>query len=85
MVENEMKNILIFLRKRTGALKWLLIACVVCAVVFDCFADRHGSHFWGDHIRGFWSLFGLAGALFMIFAFKWIGHVCLTKETGYYD
>ncbi len=80
-----MLRLLTFLRKYPLMLKWLLIGSVAGSVVFDCFAERHGAHFWGDHIRGFWSVFGFLGCILMIALFKGMYHVWLMKDTRYYD
>lgn len=74
-----------YFRKRPNLLKSLLLGSVAAAVIFDCFADRHGAHFWGDHIRGFWAVFAFAGCVSMIALFKGIYHVWLMKDIKHYD
>ena len=55
------------------------------AVIFDFFIERHEAHFLGDRIYGFWSMFGLACCLGMIFFCKWLAHAWLMKDEDYYD
>lgn len=80
-----MLRLLTLLRNHPTALKALLFGSAAGAVVFDCFADRHASHFWGDSIRGFWAVFAFAGCISMIVLFKGIYHLWLMKDTTYYD
>lgn len=80
-----MTRLLIYLRQRTTALKYIFFLGCAATVVFDCFAGRHHAHFWGDGIRGFWALFAFFGCLSMIALFKGIYHVWLMKEPEYYD
>ncbi len=80
-----MHSLLTRLRNHPILLKFLLLGSVAASLVFDCFADRHGAHFWGDHIQGFWAAFAFAGCIFMIALFKGIYHVFLMKDINYYD
>ena len=80
-----MLKILVYLRQRAAMLKWFFFGAAGAAVIFDCFAPRHGSHFWGDAINGFWALFAFFGCIAMIALFKGIYHLWLMKEPDYYD
>lgn len=80
-----MASFLTRLRNHPIALKFLLLGSVAVAVVFDCFADRHQAHFWGDDLRGFWAVFAFVGCILMIALFKGIYHVFLMKDNNYYD
>ena len=46
---------------------------------------RHGEHFVGDRIRGFWALFGLFGCLGMTKFMKWLAYGVLMKPLDFYD
>ncbi len=76
---------LTYLRERPAMLKWILIAYLGFALVFDFFVDRSEAHFWGDHIVGYWAIFGLLGCLLMIVFCKGLSHVWLERDTDYYD
>lgn len=80
-----MVRLLTFLNERSRVLKWLFFVFLALTVVFDFFAERHSSHFFGDSIIGFWSVFGGLGCLAMIVLCKGLSHVWLEKEEDYYD
>jgi len=80
-----MVRLLKYLNERSHVLKWLFFAFLTLTVVLDFYAARHESHFFGDAIIGFWSLFGVLGCLGMIVVCKGLSHVWLMKEEDYYD
>jgi hypothetical protein len=80
-----MKRILDYLNKHSNGLKKLFFVFLTAAVAFDFFAKRHGAHFFGDSIIGFWSVFGILACLGMIVVCKGLSHVWLEKEEDYYD
>ncbi len=80
-----MVRILDFLNKHSRILKHLFFAALLTTIIFDFFAERHGAHFFGDSIMGFWSVFGGLGCLAMIVLCKGLSHVWLEKEEDYYD
>ena len=80
-----MVRLLKFLNERSHILKYLFFIFLVATIVFDFFAKRHGHHFFGDSILGFWSIFGALGCLGMIVFCKGLSHVWLEKEEDYYD
>lgn len=81
-----MGKVITFLRDNSGALKWLFFAFLIGTVVFDVFfVERHEPHFWGDSIRGFWSVFGALGCMGMVVVCKGIYHVWLKQSEDYYD
>jgi len=80
-----MVRLLTYLNERSHILKWVFFAFLALTIVFDFFAKRHGSHFFGDSIFGFWSVFGALGCLGMIVFCKGLSHVWLEKEEDYYD
>lgn len=78
-------NFLTYLRERTSLLKWLFMAYLVFAVVFDFFAKRKYAHFWGDSLIGYWAVFAFVGCLAMIVFCKGLSHVWLERDKDYYD
>jgi hypothetical protein len=73
-----------FLRKRLKGLKIFLYALMGLAVVFDLLAPRHEAHFFGDHIPGFWSVFGFVGCLLLIKVSKGLAHTILSRREDFY-
>lgn len=80
-----MVRLLRYLNERSHILKSLFFVFLIITIVFDFFAERHGHHFFGDSIFGFWSIFGALGCLGMIVFCKGLSHVWLEKEENYYD
>lgn len=74
-----------YLHRHAGLIKRAFFIVLILAVVFDFFIERHEALFIGDRIYGFWSVFGLAGCLMMIFLCKWLSRVWLKKDENYYD
>ncbi len=73
------------LRSRPGTLRAVFFGALALFVLFDVFAPRHGLHFVGDRIRGFWALFGLVGCVAMAKFMKGLGAMLLIKPLDYYD
>ena len=76
---------LTYLRERPVFLKWFLVSILAFSVVYDLFVDRHHAEFWGDHLVGFWAVFGFVGCLVLIVFCKGLSHVWLEKDKDYYD
>jgi hypothetical protein len=70
---------------RTKTVKRAAYGVLVLLVLVDFFIPRHEIHFFGDRIRGFWSLFGFVACVLIIVVSKWIGHHGLMKDEDYYD
>ncbi len=73
------------LRRKPTLLMAGFILILGIAVLADAFAPRHGIHFVGDKIVGFWALFGLMGAIIMTKFMKWLAHSVLVKPLDFYD
>ena len=74
-----------YLHERARLVKRIFFVVLALAVIFDFFIERPEAHFIGDRIYGFWSMFGLAVCLGMIFVCKWLAHAWLMKDEDYYD
>lgn len=72
-------------RERPRLLLGLFIFALGAFVLYDVFAPRHGAHFVGDKIRGFWAMFGFFGAVLMTKIMKGLGYSILMKPTDYWD
>ena len=72
------------LRDRPRLLRAVFFAALGFFVLYDVYAPRHGVHFVGDRLRGFWAAFGLVGCILMARFMKGIGHLWLMKPEGYY-
>ena len=80
-----MRLIDIIERLRTRMVKRIAYCILVLLILVDFIIPRHEIHFFGDTIRGFWSLFGFISCVIIIVVSKWIGHHWLMKDDGYYD
>ena len=70
---------------RTRAAKRIAYGALILLIVVDFIIPRHEVHFFGDNIRGFWSLFGFIACVLIIIISKWIGHLGLMQDESYYD
>ena len=70
-------------RSRTA--KRIAYGALILLIVVDFIIPRHEVHFFGDNIRGFWSLFGFIACVLIIIISKWIGHLGLMQDESYYD
>ncbi|MBF0100166.1 MAG: hypothetical protein HQK77_04580 [Desulfobacterales bacterium] len=80
-----MAKFLEYLHDHANIVKYVFFIFLIGTVVFDFFAERHEAHFWGDHIFGFWTIFGIFGCLGMIVICKGIAHAWLMKDENFYD
>ena len=69
----------------TKAAKRIAYGALILLIVVDFIIPRHEVHFFGDNIRGFWSLFGFIACVLIIIISKWIGHLGLMQDESYYD
>ena len=70
---------------RSKAAKRIAYGALIILIVVDFIIPRHESHFFGDKIPGFWSLFGFIACVLIIIVSKWIGHLGLMQDENYYD
>jgi hypothetical protein len=54
-------------------------------VLLNVFIYPHDPHFGLDRIPGFWSLFGLAGAVILARGAKGLAHTVLGKDENFYE
>ncbi|NVN90257.1 MAG: hypothetical protein HXX11_06595 [Desulfuromonadales bacterium] len=80
-----MTRLLEYLHHQRVACKRLFFILLVLIPLLDFTVKRPEAHFFGDRIPCFWSLFGLAVCLMMIFVWKWLAHVWLERDETYYD
>ena len=70
---------------RTKPVKRFAYGLLVLLIAVDFIIPRHDIHFFGDKIRGFWSLFGIISCVLIIVVSKWIGQNWLMRDEDYYD
>ena len=70
---------------RTKIVKKIAYGILVLLILADFIIPRHGIHFFGDKVPGFWSLFGIISCVLIIVASKWIGQNWLMRDEDYYD
>jgi hypothetical protein len=69
----------------TKRLRNLLFAALGLLVLLNVFILPHHPHFGLEMIPGFWSLFGLAGALVLAISAKGLAHTVLGKDENFYE
>ncbi len=74
-----------YLLQHQGVLKRLFFAILILVPLTNFGVERPETHFFGDTLPVFWSLFGLVVCLVMIVVCKWLAHVWLERDEGYYD
>jgi len=80
-----MKLLEIVVVLRTKKVRRIAYGVLILLIITDFFIPRHEVHFFGDNIRGFWSLFGFIACVLIIVVSKWIGHLGLMQHENYYD
>ncbi len=70
---------------RTKTMKRIFYAVLILIILIDFFIPRHETHFFGDRIPGFWSLFGFAACIVIILISKWIGRLGIMQDENYYN
>lgn len=80
-----MTGLLEYLHQRSIVCKRLFFTLLILIPLLDLGVERQEAHFLGDRIPCFWSLFGLVVCLAMILVWKWLAHVWLERDEGYYD
>ncbi len=73
-----------YLRTRPMMLRGVCITLLGLIVLYDFMAVRHGDHFVGDRIRGFWALFGFIGCVGMTKFMKGLGYAFLMQPLDFY-
>lgn len=66
-------------------LRNLFFVALGLLVVLNAFIHPHHPHFGLEMIPGFWSLFGLAGALVLAKGAKGLAHTILGKDENFYE
>ena len=74
-----------FLHARSGGLKKCFWAVLVLIALGDFFVPRHETHFAGDRIPMFWTVFGLLGCLAMTAVCKFVLGLLLKRDEDYYE
>ena len=70
---------------RTKAMKKISYAVLIFIIAIDFFIPRHETHFFGDEIPGFWSIFGFIACILIILISKWIGRLGIMQDENYYN
>ena len=77
-----------FLRRRLKTVVWICYAVLALLVVIDALpflVDKEHAHTQGEHLPGFWSVFGFVACTLIIFLSKLYGHAGIMKREDYYD
>ncbi len=73
------------LEKRKIAAVFLVV--LICAIfLWSLSVDTSHAHTWAEkHIPGFWSLFGIASCIILIFVARWFSNAGISRGEDYYD
>ncbi len=76
-----------YLKERPVAVRFSCYVGVAIMVIWSIVGvDKHHAHTWVEmHIPGFWSLFGLAACVVLIFFARWFGKSGIMTREDYYD
>jgi len=76
-----------YLKERPVAVKYsCYIATAIMLVWSIAVVDKHHAHTWMEmNIPGFWSLFGLAACVVLIYFARWFGKSGIMTREDYYD
>ena len=76
-----------YLKERPTQVKRSCYAGIAIMLVWSIAGvDSHHAHTWAEmHIPGFWSLFGLAACVVLIFFARWLGKSGIMTREDYYD
>jgi hypothetical protein len=66
-------------------LRNLFFAALGLLMLFNVFIHPHHPHFGLEMLPGFWSLFGLAGALILAKGAKGLAHTILGQDENFYE
>ena len=66
-------------------LRNLMFIALGLLVLLNVFIYPHDPHFGLDRLPGFWSLFGLAGAVILARSAKGLAHTVLGKDENFYE
>ena len=76
-----------YLKDRPGTVKLSCYVTIAVMLVWSVVGvDKHHAHTWAEmYIPGFWSLFGLAACVVLIFFARWFGKSGIMTREDYYD
>jgi len=81
-------KLLELMRRHLKPLVRVCCAVLILLVVLDAIpavVDKHHAHTSAERIPGFWTGFGFAGCLLIIFLSKWYGKGGIVVREDYYD
>lgn len=79
-------NLIEFIKERQPVVKQTCYGAIALIILWSIIAvDTHHAHTWLEKIPGFWSLFGLASCVVLIFVATWIGKSGIQTREDYYD
>jgi len=80
-------KIIDYLKERPIAVNFFCYIGVAIILVWSITGvDKHHAHTWAEmYIPGFWSLFGLAGCVVLIYFAGWFGKSGIMTREDYYD
>jgi hypothetical protein len=76
-----------YLKERPVAVRFSCYITIAIMLIWSIVGvDKHHAHTWVEmYIPGFWSLFGLAACVVLIFFARWFGKSGIMTREDYYD
>ena len=76
-----------YLKERPVAVRFSCYISIAIMLIWSIVGvDKHHAHTWVEmYIPGFWSLFGLAACVVLIFFARWFGKSGIMTREDYYD
>jgi hypothetical protein len=76
-----------YLKERPVAVRFSCYTTIAIMLIWSIVGvDKHHAHTWVEmYIPGFWSLFGLAACVVLIFFARWFGKSGIMTREDYYD
>ena len=81
-----MTQIIDFILEKRKVAAVFLVVLIFGIFLWSLSVDTSHAHTWAEkHIPGFWSLFGIASCIILIFVARWFSSAGISKGEDYYD
>jgi hypothetical protein len=81
-----MTQIIDFILEKRKIAAVFLVVLIFAIFLWSLSVDTSHAHTWAEkHIPGFWSLFGIASCIILIFVARWFSRAGISKGEDYYD
>jgi len=81
-----MTQIIDFILEKRKVAAVFLVVLIFGIFLWSLSVDTSHAHTWAEkHIPGFWSLFGIASCIILIFVARWFSNAGISRGEDYYD